>query len=215
MLSARSSLQAATFSRKTFLINCQRQNPFKISKQVQGIVWGTHKPIFYPHQDTGDNVVLINTKNIKLEGNLWEELYLEENTHKKQGEHKMYYKDVHMLDPTRIMKHYLSEVLGQPPPLDQYPATAELFNSQPRKSKLGGVKRPHYQDRLISTKQIMWKRILVYPEGFETLPVDVQNDIFDELPAPDRIYKTLADYSKEEIEQYPDIGAVKKDSQYF
>ncbi|MDR0676841.1 MAG: 50S ribosomal protein L13 [Elusimicrobiota bacterium] len=40
----------------------------RLATRVANVLRGKHKPIFTPHVDTGDNVVIINAKDIKLTG---------------------------------------------------------------------------------------------------------------------------------------------------
>ncbi len=41
----------------------------RLSSQVAAILRGKHKPIYTPHVDTGDHVIIINADKIRLTGN--------------------------------------------------------------------------------------------------------------------------------------------------
>jgi len=41
----------------------------RLAAQIARVLRGKHKPIFTPHLDTGDNVVVINAARVKLTGN--------------------------------------------------------------------------------------------------------------------------------------------------
>lgn len=41
----------------------------RCATQVATILRGKHKPIFTPHLDTGDNVVVVNAKSVRITGN--------------------------------------------------------------------------------------------------------------------------------------------------
>ena len=62
--------------------------------------------------------------------------------------------------------------------------------------------------RTISTAETFWKRIQFYPDGIETLPENVLEEIYDEINPPERVYKKLEDYSDEEKKQFPWLEAV-------
>ena len=40
----------------------------RLATEIARVLRGKHKPIFTPHLDTGDNVVVINAANVKLTG---------------------------------------------------------------------------------------------------------------------------------------------------
>ena len=45
-------------------------NPLgRLASEIARIIRGKHKPIFTPHLDTGDNVIVVNASRVKLTGN--------------------------------------------------------------------------------------------------------------------------------------------------
>lgn len=55
-------------TRKWYLIDGKGIVLGRLATRVANILRGKHKPIFTPHVDTGDNVIVINAKDIKLTG---------------------------------------------------------------------------------------------------------------------------------------------------
>lgn len=45
----------------------------RLSSQVAAILRGKNKPIYTPHVDTGDHVIIINAAKVKLTGNKYED----------------------------------------------------------------------------------------------------------------------------------------------
>ena len=45
----------------------------RVVSKAAAIIRGKTKPIFTPHVDTGDNVIIINAGQVKLTGNKWEQ----------------------------------------------------------------------------------------------------------------------------------------------
>src|SRR6266513_2113552 len=41
----------------------------RLATEVAAVLRGKHKPIFAPHADTGDHVIVINAKGVRLTGN--------------------------------------------------------------------------------------------------------------------------------------------------
>ncbi len=54
--------------RKWYLIDAEGQVLGRLASVIARIIRGKHKPIFTPHVDTGDFVVVINAEKIKLTG---------------------------------------------------------------------------------------------------------------------------------------------------
>src|SRR5436309_14376197 len=59
--------------RKWWLVDATGKSLGRLAAQVAAILRGKHKPIFTPHVDTGDHVIIINAENVVLTGNKAEE----------------------------------------------------------------------------------------------------------------------------------------------
>jgi len=55
-------------SQKWFLVDANGVVLGRLASEVAKILRGKHKPIFTPHMDTGDNVIVINAAKIRLTG---------------------------------------------------------------------------------------------------------------------------------------------------
>ena len=58
----------AEVERKWYIIDAQGQTLGRLSSEVAAILRGKHKPIYTPHVDTGDFVIIINAEKITLTG---------------------------------------------------------------------------------------------------------------------------------------------------
>jgi large subunit ribosomal protein L13 len=58
--------------KKWVVIDAADQALGRVASKVAAIVRGKTKPIFTPHMDTGDNVIIINAAQVKLTGNKWD-----------------------------------------------------------------------------------------------------------------------------------------------
>jgi len=63
------SAKAAEIERRWFVIDAANKPLGRLASNVARILRGKHKPIFTPHVDTGDFVVVINADKVKLTGN--------------------------------------------------------------------------------------------------------------------------------------------------
>ena len=59
--------------RKWHLIDAADQRVGRVATHVANLLRGKNKPIFTPHVDTGDFVVVINTDKMELTGSKWED----------------------------------------------------------------------------------------------------------------------------------------------
>lgn len=59
--------------RKWYVVDATDMAVGRLASQVAKILRGKHKPIFAPHMDTGDFVIVLNAAKVKLTGNKAEE----------------------------------------------------------------------------------------------------------------------------------------------
>jgi large subunit ribosomal protein L13 len=60
--------KASEVERKWFLFDAQDRVLGRMAVQIAVILQGKHKPIYTPHVDTGDHVVVVNAEKVKLTG---------------------------------------------------------------------------------------------------------------------------------------------------
>ena len=58
----------ATIERKWYVIDAEGQTLGRLASEVAKVLRGKNKPIFTPHMDCGDNVIVINAEKIKVTG---------------------------------------------------------------------------------------------------------------------------------------------------
>ena len=54
--------------RRWYVIDASGQVLGRLASEVAAILRGKHKPIFAPHMDVGDNVIVVNAAQIELTG---------------------------------------------------------------------------------------------------------------------------------------------------
>lgn len=57
-----------TVERKWYVVDATDMVLGRLSTQVAAILRGKHKPIFTPHVDTGDHVIIVNAAKVRLTG---------------------------------------------------------------------------------------------------------------------------------------------------
>ncbi|MCG8513137.1 MAG: 50S ribosomal protein L13 [Halanaerobiales bacterium] len=65
--------KAGEIERQWYVIDAAEQTLGRLSTRIADILRGKHKPIFTPHVDTGDFVIVINAEKVKLTGNKWDQ----------------------------------------------------------------------------------------------------------------------------------------------
>lgn len=57
-----------TIDRKWYVVDAEGQTLGRLASEVAKVLRGKNKPIFTPHMDTGDYVIIINAEKIKVTG---------------------------------------------------------------------------------------------------------------------------------------------------
>ena len=55
-------------TRHWFIVDAEGMVLGRLASEIAKILRGKHKPIFTPHMDTGDNVIVINASKVKVTG---------------------------------------------------------------------------------------------------------------------------------------------------
>ncbi len=59
---------AAAIDRKWYVVDAEGKTLGRLASEIAKILRGKHKPIFTPHMDTGDYVIVINAEKIQVTG---------------------------------------------------------------------------------------------------------------------------------------------------
>lgn len=59
--------------RAWLVLDASNQRVGRLATKIATILQGKHKPIYSPHVDTGDYVVVVNAKEVALSGNKWQD----------------------------------------------------------------------------------------------------------------------------------------------
>jgi len=62
------SAKEADIKRKWYIVDAKGKTLGRLATQVAIVLRGKHKPIFTPHVDTGDHVIVVNAEKIHLTG---------------------------------------------------------------------------------------------------------------------------------------------------
>ena len=59
-------------NRKWYLVNAENRVLGRLASQIATRLRGKHKPIFTPHADTGDFIVVVNAEKVTMTGAKWD-----------------------------------------------------------------------------------------------------------------------------------------------
>ena len=65
------SAKKENVERNWYLVDAEGKTLGRLASEVAKVLRGKNKPTYTPHVDTGDMVVVINAKKVKMTGNKW------------------------------------------------------------------------------------------------------------------------------------------------
>lgn len=89
--------------RKWYVIDASGKTLGRLSTEIASILRGKRKPIYTPHVDTGDYVIVINAENIVLTGKKLEQKYYKYHTGYAGGLREVRYDKLMEKNPEKII----------------------------------------------------------------------------------------------------------------
>jgi len=62
-----------SWDREWYVVNADGKRLGRMASEIAVVLQGKHKPIYTPHVDTGDYVIVINAEKIDLTGGKWDQ----------------------------------------------------------------------------------------------------------------------------------------------
>lgn len=89
--------------RKWYIIDAEGKTLGRLASEVAKILRGKHKPIYTPHVDTGDHVIIINAEKIVLTGKKLDQKYYRYHTGYPGGLREVPYKKLMAENPEKAV----------------------------------------------------------------------------------------------------------------
>jgi large subunit ribosomal protein L13 len=105
------SPRAKDIKREWWLIDAADETLGRVASQVAKLLMGKHKPMYAPHIDTGDYVVVINAAKVKVTGNKAEQKIYYRHSGYPGGLKSPTFKEVFGKHPTRVIEHAVRGML--------------------------------------------------------------------------------------------------------
>ncbi|MDO4517689.1 MAG: 50S ribosomal protein L13 [Bacillota bacterium] len=95
----------AEVERKWYVIDAEGQNLGRMATQIAMILRGKNKPIFTPHVDCGDYVIVINAEKVAVTGNKRKEKIYKRHTGYPGGLRETTFEEMMVKHPTEVVRH--------------------------------------------------------------------------------------------------------------
>ena len=103
--------KANEVDRKWYVIDAEDKVLGRLATEVATLLRGKHKPIYTPHVDTGDFVIVINAEKVKLTGNKWDDKIHASHTGYPGGRREVVYKEIREKHPERVIEYAVKGML--------------------------------------------------------------------------------------------------------
>jgi large subunit ribosomal protein L13 len=90
--------------RKWFVVDAEGQTLGRLATHIASILRGKHKPMYTPHLDVGDYVVVINAEKIEVTGGKFEKKAYYRHSGYPGGIRQTVYKDLLAKHPERVIE---------------------------------------------------------------------------------------------------------------
>lgn len=105
----------ATIHRKWYVVDAEGQTLGRLTSQIAKVLRGKHKPIFTPHMDTGDYVIVVNADKVKVTGKKLEQKIYYHHSEYVGGMKKTTLKEMLAKKPERVIEHAVKGMLPKGP----------------------------------------------------------------------------------------------------
>ncbi|MCI8992111.1 MAG: 50S ribosomal protein L13 [Eubacterium sp.] len=105
----------ATIYRKWYVVDAEGMTLGRLSSEIAKVLRGKNKPIFTPHMDTGDYVIVVNAEKIKVTGKKLNQKIYYHHSGYVGGMKETTLKDMLAKHPERVIEHAVKGMLPKGP----------------------------------------------------------------------------------------------------
>lgn len=102
---------AGSVERQWHLIDAEGQVLGRIATEAARLLQGKHKPVYTPHIDTGDHVVIVNAARVRLTGRKEDQKLYRTHSGYEGGVREQRARDVRQKNPVRIVEEAVRGML--------------------------------------------------------------------------------------------------------
>ena len=104
-------VKESEIQRKWYVVDATDQTLGRLTSEIAKILKGKHKPIYTPHLDTGDYVIVINAEKIKVTGKKLNQKLYKYHTGHPGGLKETTLKAMQQKKPTYVITHAVKGML--------------------------------------------------------------------------------------------------------
>jgi large subunit ribosomal protein L13 len=105
------STKAKDIERQWHVIDASGKTLGRLATQVATLLTGKHKPIYVPHLDTGDYVIVLNAAKVRVTGRKVKQKTYYRHSGYPGGIKAVTYEDMMAAHPTRVIEHAVKGML--------------------------------------------------------------------------------------------------------
>lgn len=102
---------AETVERKWYVVDAEGQTLGRLASEIAKVLTGKNKPIYTPHVDTGDFVIVINADKVVLTGKKLDQKLYRWHTGHPGGLREVKYRDMMIKKPEEVVMHAVKGML--------------------------------------------------------------------------------------------------------
>ena len=100
-----------TIDRKWYVVDAEGKTLGRLASEIAKVLRGKHKPIFTPHIDTGDYVIVVNAEKIKVTGKKMNQKIYYKHSGYVGGMKETTLKDMLKRHPERVVEYAVKGML--------------------------------------------------------------------------------------------------------
>lgn len=108
---AKNEEMGTSWSRDWYVVNADGKRLGRMATEIATILQGKHKPIYTPHVDTGDYIIVVNAERIVLTGQKWDDKLYQRHTGYMGGLKEMSYRKLIQRHPTLPVREAVRRML--------------------------------------------------------------------------------------------------------
>ena len=105
----------STIEREWYVVDATGHTLGRLASEVANVLRGKNKPVFTPHVDTGDYVIIINAEKIKVTGKKLDQKIYYNHSDYVGGMKETTLKDMLAKKPTYVVEHAVKGMLPKGP----------------------------------------------------------------------------------------------------
>jgi len=105
------STKANDIERQWHVIDASGKTLGRLATQVASLLKGKHKPIYVPHLDTGDYVIVLNAAKVRVTGKKLKQKTYYRHSGYPGGLKAVTYEEMMSAHPTRVIEHAVKGML--------------------------------------------------------------------------------------------------------